>query len=62
MSRRIHRKDIDEYFTVPDEALNAIKSMNKEGAAPEMIAKEVQKTTKVGSELIKFIAQAEIEA
>ena len=57
-----HRKDIDEYFTVPDEALNAIKSMNKEGTAPEMIAKEVQKTTKLGSELIKYIAQAEIEA
>jgi hypothetical protein len=57
-----HRKDIDEYFTVPDEALTAIRSMTKEGAAPEMIAKEVQKTTKLGSELIKFIAQAEIEA
>jgi hypothetical protein len=36
--------------------------MNKEGAAPDKIAKEVQKTTKMGSELIKYIAQAEIAA
>jgi hypothetical protein len=57
-----HRKDIDEYFTVPDEALTVIKSMTKEGTAPDEITKEVQKTTKLGSELIKFIAQAEIEA
>jgi hypothetical protein len=57
-----HRKDIDEYFTVPDEALIAIKSMTKEGTAPDKIAKEVQRTTKMGSELIKFIAQTEITA
>jgi hypothetical protein len=57
-----HRKDIDEYFTVPDEALTAIKSMTKEGTAPDEITKEVQRTTKLGSELIKFIAQTEIAA
>jgi hypothetical protein len=57
-----HRKDIDEYFTVPDEALTAIKSMTKEGTAPDKITKEVQRTTKLGSELIKFIAQTEIAA
>ncbi|MGB5100942.1 MAG: DUF1699 family protein [Methanothrix sp.] len=57
-----HRKDIDEYFTVPDEALTAIKSMTREGAAPDEITKEVQRTTKLGSELIKFIAQTEIAA
>lgn len=57
-----HRKDIDEYFTVPDEALTAIKSMTKEGKALEMIAKEVQKTAKLGTELIKFIALTEITA
>jgi hypothetical protein len=57
-----HRKDIDEYFTVPDETLTAIKSMTKEGTAPDEITKEVQRTTKLGSELIKFIAQTEIAA
>ena len=57
-----HRKDIDEYFTVPDEALTAIKSMTKEGTSPDEITKKVQSTTKMGSELIKFIAQTEIAA
>ena len=56
-----HRKDIDEYFTVPDEALTAIKSMNKEGAAPDEIAKEVQKKTKLGTQLIKYLAKADME-
>ena len=57
-----HRKDIDEYFTVPDEAVTAIKSMTKEGTAPDEIAKEVQKTAKLGIELVKFIAMNEVEA
>jgi hypothetical protein len=57
-----HRKDIDEYFTVPDQALEAIKSMKKEGLASDNIAKEVQKTTKLGKELVKYLAKAEIAA
>ncbi len=57
-----HRKDLDEYFTISDEALTAIKSMTKEGTAPDEITKEVQRTTKMGAELIKFIAQTEIAA
>lgn len=57
-----HRKDIDEYFTVPDEALQAIKQMNQDGAQPEDIAEKVQKTSKLGPELIKYIAKAEIVA
>ncbi len=57
-----HRKDLDEYFTVPDEAMNAIKSMTEKGVAPEEIAKEVQKTARLGVALIKYIAKAEIAA
>ncbi len=57
-----HRKDIDEYFTVPDETLKAIGSMTKAGTPTEEIAKEVQKTAKLGTELIQYIAKAEITA
>jgi len=39
-----------------------IKSINKEGAALDKIAKEVQKTTKLETELIKYITQAGIVA
>ena len=57
-----HRKDIDEYFTIPDETIKTIVSMNKAGAPPEEIAKEVQRTTRLGKELIEFIAKAEMTA
>jgi len=57
-----HRKDIDEYFTVSDQTFETIKSMAKAGTPPEEIAKEVQQTTKLGSELINYIAETEIAA
>jgi hypothetical protein len=57
-----HRKDIDEYFTVPDEAVSAIKSMTEKGASPDDVAKEVQKTAKMGKDLIQYIAKADIKA
>lgn len=57
-----HRKDLDEYFTIPDEALNTIKSMNEKGVAPEEMAKEVQKTAKLGTDLIKYIAKTGMAA
>ena len=57
-----HRKDIDEYFTVPDEAVSAIKSMTEKGASPDDVAKEVQKKAKMGKDLIQYIAKADIKA
>jgi hypothetical protein len=55
-----HRKDIDEYFTVPDEALSTIKTLTEKGVAPDEMAKEVQRTAKLGTDLIKYISKAEI--
>jgi hypothetical protein len=57
-----HRKDLDEYFTIPDEALTAIKSMNERGVTPEEMAKEVQKTAKLGTDLVKYIARTGMAA
>ena len=57
-----HRKDIDEYYTVPDEAIAEIKSMTKMGVDAKEIAKEVQKTAKVGAGLVEYIAKTEIVA
>ncbi len=57
-----HRKDLDEYFTVPDEAVEAIKSMTQKGATPDEMAKEVQKTARLGTDLIKYIAKVEVTA
>lgn len=57
-----HRKDINEYFTVPDEAVDAIKSMKERGANPEEIEKEVKRTGKLGSDLVRYIAKAKTMA
>lgn len=57
-----HRKDIDEYFTVPDEAIVAIRSQKEKGAASEETIKEVQKTAKLGADLVSYIAKTEATA
>ena len=57
-----HRKDINEYFTVPDEAVEAIKSMNERDINPEEIEREVKKTRKMGSDLVRYIARAKTTA
>jgi hypothetical protein len=57
-----HRKDIDEYFTVPDETVAAIKSMTKQGIALEETAKEVRKTAKLAEGLVKYIARTGVTA
>jgi len=57
-----HRKDIDEYFNVPEEALNAIKTLAEKGVSAEEVAREVQKTSKLGKGLIEYIAKKEIAA
>lgn len=57
-----HRKDLDEYFMVPDEAEKTIKIMTREGAEPQKVAEEVQKTSKMGKALIEYMARAELAA
>ena len=57
-----HRKDIDEYFTVPEEALNAIKSMSEKGLSTEEMAEVVQKSSKLGRGLIEYIAKTRMTA
>lgn len=57
-----HRKDIDEYFTVPDETITTIRTMTEKGAAPEETAKEVRKTAKLADGLIRYIARTSATA
>jgi hypothetical protein len=52
-----HRKDIDEYFTVPDEAIASIRSLKERGVAYEETVIEVQKTAKLGADLVSYIAK-----
>jgi len=57
-----HRKDLDEYFTVEDSTLEEIRSLAASGASADDVADQIQKKTKIGSELIKYIAKTKITA
>ena len=52
-----HRKDLDEYFTVGESTLQEINALTASGATPDDVAGEIQKTSRLGSELIKYIAR-----
>ncbi len=57
-----HRKDLDEYFTVGESTLQEINALAASGATPDDVAGEIQKTSRLGSELIKYIARTKTTA
>ena len=57
-----HRKDLDEYFTVEDATLNEIRSLAASGANMDDVTAQIQKTARIGPELIKYIAKTKITA
>jgi len=57
-----HRKDLDEYFTVNEETLLKIRSKAASGSIPDDTIKEIQKETRIGSDLIKYIAKTKAVA
>jgi hypothetical protein len=57
-----HRKDLDEYFTVEDATLNEIRSLAANGANMDDVTAQIQKTARIGPELIKYIAKSKTTA
>ncbi len=57
-----HRKDLDEYFTVEDATLDEIRSLAASGANMDDVATQIQKTARIGPELIKYIAKTKTTA
>src|SRR5512136_965427 len=57
-----HRKDLDEYFTVSDITLDEIRTLAASGANMDDVAEQIQKTARIGPELIKYIAKSKITA
>jgi hypothetical protein len=55
-----HRKDLDEYFTVDDGTLEEIRALAVGGASADEVADQIQKKSRIGSELIKYIAKSKI--
>jgi hypothetical protein len=57
-----HRKDINEYYTIPSSVLEKIKEMKLEGKSTEDIEEEVSKKNKIKPEMVAYILIKEIQA
>ena len=57
-----HRKDLDEYFTVDDSTLEQIRALAASGASADEVADQIQKNSRIGSELVKYIAKSKLTA
>jgi hypothetical protein len=57
-----HRKDLDEYYTVEDSTIEEIRTLAASGATADDVANQIQKKSKLGADLIKYIAKSKITA
>ena len=57
-----HRKDLDEYYTVDDATLEEIRALVASGVSADDVADQIQRKTRMGSDLIKYIAKTKIAA
>jgi hypothetical protein len=54
-----HRKDLNEYYTVPSSVIEQIKEMKLEGKSTEDIEQEVSKKNKINPEMVDYILTKE---
>jgi hypothetical protein len=57
-----HRKDLNEYFTVEDTTVEEIRTLVGSGSSMDDVANQVQQKARIGSDLIKYIANTKITA
>lgn len=57
-----HRKDINEYYTVPSSVTEKIKEMKIEGKSSEDIEAKVSRESKLNPEMIAYIMNKETPA
>jgi hypothetical protein len=50
-----HRKDINEYYTVPPSVMTKIRNMKTEGIPGEKIAEKMEKESKLNPKMILYI-------
>jgi len=50
-----HRKDIHEYYTVPDSIILKIRNMKAEGISDEKIAEKIAHESKLSPEMISYV-------
>lgn len=57
-----HRKDINEYYTIPSSVTEKIKEMKAEGKSTEDIEAKVSRESKINPEMIAYIMNKETPA
>lgn len=57
-----HRKDLDEYYAVDETILKEINALADSGASVNDVAEQIQKKSRISSELIKYIAKSKTTA
>ena len=57
-----HRKDIDEYYVVDEEAIEEIGALIKQGESIEDASAAIQRRTRLAPDLIRYIARSKISA
>ncbi|MCQ1535865.1 DUF1699 family protein [Methanosarcina sp. KYL-1] len=57
-----HRKDLSEYYNVPDSVIEGIRELKLEGTPAEMIEEKVSRESKLNPEMVAYILTREIIA
>ena len=57
-----HRKDINEYYTIPFSVTEKIKEMKAEGKSTEDIEAKVSRESKINPEMVAYIMNKETPA
>jgi hypothetical protein len=57
-----HRKDINEYYSIPSSVIEKIKEMKNEGKSTEEIEKKVSRESKLNPEMVAYILNKETSA
>ncbi len=54
-----HRKDINEYYTIPSSVIEKVKEMKIEGKSNEDIEAKVSRESKINPEMVAYIVNKE---
>ncbi|RQW77522.1 MAG: DUF1699 family protein [Methanothrix sp.] len=57
-----HRKDLDEYYTVDSATLEEINALTASGVSVDDVAEQIRVKSRIGSDLIKYIAKSKTTA
>jgi hypothetical protein len=57
-----HRKDLNEYYTIPTSVIEQIKELKSEGTSAERIEEKVSRESKLNPEMVAYILNKEAPA